>query len=139
MTPAYASQIVTDARVARFVGERIGAIIYPPFTCMGIERDGEIVAGAVFNCFTGHDVEITVAGRGWTRAFFRAVGQYAFEQLKCGRVQVTTEDEKIARLAERLGGQREGLLRDKFGPGKDGIVLGVLKREYKFNENAQSP
>jgi RimJ/RimL family protein N-acetyltransferase len=127
--------IVTDDRVPRFVGARIGAIIYPPFTAIGIERDGEIIAGAVFNCFTGHDVEITVAGKGWTRAFFKAVGRYVFEQLQCGRFQFTTMDENTARLAERLGGQREGLLRDKFGPGRHGIVIGVLKREYPFYEN----
>lgn len=124
--------IVTDDRVARFVGERVGAIIYPPFTCMGIERDGEIVAGAVFNCFTGHDVEVTVAGHGWTRGFFRAVGDYVFGQLGCVRMQVTTEQETIARVSERMGGKREGLLRNKFGRGRDGIVLGVLDTEYKF-------
>ena len=124
--------IVTDDRVARFVGERVGAIIYPPFTCMGIERDGEIVAGAVFNCFTGHDVEVTVAGHGWTRGFFRAVGDYVFGQLGCVRMQVTTEQETIARVSERMGGKREGVLWNKFGRGRDGIVLGVLDTEYKF-------
>lgn len=124
--------IVTDDRVARFVGERVGAIIYPPFTCMGIERDGEIVAGAVFNCFTGHDVEVTVAGHGWTRGFFRAVGDYVFGQLGCVRMQVTTEQETIARVSERMGGKREGVLRNKFGRGRDGIVLGVLDTEYRF-------
>ena len=124
--------IVTDDRVARFIGERVGAIIYPPFTCMGIERDGEIVAGAVFNCFTGHDVEVTVAGHGWTRGFFRAVGDYVFGQLGCVRMQVTTEQETIARVSERMGGKREGMLRNKFGRGRDGIVLGVLDTEYKF-------
>lgn len=124
--------IVTDDRVARFVGERIGSVIYPPFTAIGIERDGEIIAGAIFNCFTGHDVEITVAGKGWTRAFFRAVGSYVFDQMQCCRFQFTTESEDTARLAERLGGVREGILRDKFGPGRDGIVLGVLRGEYRF-------
>lgn len=124
--------IVTDGRVPAFVGARVGATIYPPFTAMGIEKDGEIIAGAVFNCFTGHDVEVTVAGRGWTRGFFKAVGAYVFDQLGCGRMQFTTEQEDVANLAERLGGVREGTLRDKFGEGRDGIVIGVLRQEYKF-------
>lgn len=124
--------IVTDNHVAKFVGERVGAIIYPPFTCMGIERRGEVIAGAVFNCFTGHDVEVTVAGHGWTRGFFIAVGQYAFDQLGCVRMQITTEHEPVARIAERMGAKREGILRDKFGRGRDGIVLGVLEQEYRF-------
>ena len=124
--------IVTDDRVARFVGARVGIIIYPPFTCMGIERGGEIVAGAVFNCFTGPDVQVTVAGHGWTRAFYRGVGAYVFGQLGCARMEFTTEQEAVARLAERLGGVREGVLRDKFGRGRDGIVIGVLASEYRF-------
>ena len=125
--------IVTDDRVARFVGARINSIIYPPFTCMGIERDGQIIGGAVFNCFTGPDVEMTVAGHGWTRRFCVAVGQYVFSQLGCVRMQVTTEQEAVASLAERLGGKREGILRDKFGTGRDGIVLGILAHEYRFH------
>lgn len=124
--------IVTDDRVGRFVGERVGAIIFPPFTAMGIERGGEIIGGVVFNCFTGHDVEATVAGRGWSRGFFKAVGAYVFGQLRCVRMQFTTDQEPVARLAERLGGKREGVLRDKFGRGRDGIVIGVLEQEYRF-------
>lgn len=123
---------MTDDRVARFVGAHINAIIYPPFTCMGIERDGQIIGGVVFNCFTGHDLEVTVAGTGWTRGFFKAVGEYVFRQLGCIRMQITTEQEAIARVSERMGGRREGVLRDKFGRGRDGIVIGVLEQEYRF-------
>ena len=124
--------IVTDDRVARFVGERVGSIIYPPFTCMGIERGGEVIAGAVFNCFTGPSVDVTVAGSGWTRGFFNAVGEYAFKQLGCVRIEIVTEQETVARVSERMGGKREGVLRNKFGRGRDGIVLGVLEQEYRF-------
>jgi len=124
--------IVTDARVPKFVGERVGSIIYPPFTAMGLERGGKIVAGVVFNCFTGASVELTVAGKGWDRGFFKAIGRYVFDQLGCVRMEFTTEQEDVAGLAERLGGKREGILRDKFGKGRDGIVIGVLAKEYKF-------
>lgn len=125
--------IVTDDRVARFVGAHVGAIIYPPYTCMGIEKDGQIIAGAVFNCFTGHDVEVTIAGHGWTLGFTRAVGRYVFDQLKCIRMQVTTEQEAVAGFAERLGFKREGVLRNKFGVGRNGIILGVLRDEWRVS------
>jgi RimJ/RimL family protein N-acetyltransferase len=55
-----------------------------------------------------------------------------YDQLGCVRAQFTTEQESVARLAERLGGRREGVLRDKFGRGRDGIVIGVLEQEYRF-------
>lgn len=124
--------IVTDDRVAPFVGAQIDAIIYPPFTAMGLEREGQIIGGAVFNCYTGPDIELTLAGSVWNRPFLRAMGQYAFGQLGCCRVQMTTEKEAVAQYAERLGGQREGILRDKFGPRRNGIILGILAHEYRF-------
>lgn len=55
-----------------------------------------------------------------------------FGQLGCRRVTFTTESETVARYAERLGGKREGLLRDQFGEGRDGIVVGVLVSEYRY-------
>ncbi len=125
-------QIVTDERVPRFVGALVGRIIYPPFTAMGIERDGKIVAGVVFNCFDGADIHVTVAGHGWTRAFLRSVGNYLFEQIGVARCTAITEQAPVVGLALRLGGQIEGTLRDHFGPGRDGILIGILKDERKF-------
>lgn len=126
--------IVTDERVARFVGERCKTIIYPPFTCMGIERDGEVVAGVIFNCFTGCDVEMTVAGdaKAFTRRFYRAVKYYVFTQMGCLRISATTESKPVVELAKRLGAQTEGCKRNHFGIGRDGIVLGILKEEWKI-------
>lgn len=124
--------IVTDERVARFVGSRVDRTIVPPFTCMGIEREGEVVAGVLFNHFTGFDCHVTVAGTGWTKGFFADVGDYVFRQLKCERMTVVTQQPKVIRIAERLGGQVEGLMRNHFGPGKDGFLIGILKHDFRF-------
>lgn len=124
--------IVSDERVATFVSERLGFGLCPPFTAMGIERDGKVVAGVVFNMFEGADVHVSVAGEGWTKPFLRAVGAYVFDTLGCERMTAITSDEIAATFAERLGGQHEGILRSHFGPGKDGYVAGILASEYKF-------
>lgn len=124
--------IVTDDRVAGFVGARVGRFIYPPWTAMGIERSGEIIAGAVFNCFTGPNVEVTVAGKGWTPGFMRAVGRYVFGQLGCLRITVTTEQPEVERIALRCGGEVEGKMRDFYGPGRDATVIGILARDYRW-------
>jgi RimJ/RimL family protein N-acetyltransferase len=124
--------IVGDERVAQFVSDRLGFGLCPPYTCMGIERDGEIVGGVLFNCFEGHDLHVSVAGCGWTRAFLKAVGEYVFDQLGCERMTAITADEVTATFAERLGGQYEGTLRSHFGAGRDGIICGILASEYKF-------
>lgn len=124
--------IVTDERVARFVGERCGIILYPPFTCMGVEKEGMVVAGVVFNCFTGFNVEVTIAGHGWTRQFMRDVGRYVFDQLGCIRMTATTEQREVVSIARRLGGKVEGSLRDFYGPGSHATVIGILKKDWIF-------
>lgn len=124
--------IVSDARCARFVSERLGFALCPPYTAMGIERDGEIVGAVLFNHFEGADVHVSVAGCGWSRAFLRAVGSYVFDTLRCERMTAVTADEVTATFAERLGGQLEGVLRNHFGPGKNGLVMGILREEWKF-------
>lgn len=99
---------------------------------MGIEKDGEIIAGVVFNCFEGRDVHVTIAGRGWTKGFLADVGDYVFRQLKCERITAITEQPKVIEFGERLGGRMEGLLRNHFGVGRDAFVVGILKQEYRF-------
>lgn len=124
--------IVSDERVARFVSERLGFGLCPPFTAMGIERGGQIVAGVVFNHFEGADVHVTIAGEGWTRGFLRAVGTYVYDVLGCERLTAVTACEKVAAFGARLGGQFEGRLRSHFGPGKDGIIVGILREEWRY-------
>ena len=124
--------IVADERVARFVGERLGTAFVPPFTCMGIERDGEIVGGVIFNVFEANDCHVSVAGRGFTRGFLAEVGHYVFTTLGKGRVTVITEQVKVVSLAERLGGKVEGLMRNHFGKGRDAFVVGILKEDYPW-------
>lgn len=127
--------IVTDGRVSIFVSEKLGRLFYPPFRCVGIEKDGEVIGGAVFNCFEGKDIQVTVAGKGWNPTFLKRVGTYVYGQLGCERITVKTEQERVVEIAKKLGGQVEGRLRNHFGPGRDAIIVGILKADYKFQEN----
>lgn len=124
--------IVADERVALFVSEGLGFGLFPPWTCIGTEKDGVIINGVVFNCFEGASVHVSVFGCGWTREFLKAVGTYVFDTLGCERMTAITADEVTATFAERLGGQHEGVLRNHFGPGKNGLVAGILASEWKF-------
>jgi len=124
--------IVTDDRVALFISEKVGKPFFPPFTVMGLEKDGEIVSGVLFNMFEGEDVHVSVAGHHFPRSFLREVGRYVFDQLGCERATIITEQPHVVRLAERLGAQIEGLMRSHFGKGRDAFVVGVLADEFKF-------
>lgn len=124
--------IVSDDRVAWFVSEALDTGFCPPWSSLGIEKDGKIVAGVLCNCFEGADVHLSVAGTGWTRAFLQAVGQYVYGTLGCERMTFVTENPEVVKLAERLGGQVEGRMRSHFGPGRDGMLVGVLRDEWKY-------
>lgn len=127
-----AYQIVSDDRVVEFVSRKCGVAFMPPMSAMGIEREGEIIAGVIFNCFEGSDVHMSVAGHGWTKGFLADVGHYAFDVLNCERITTLTEQTKVVLLAERLGGQVEGRLRNHFAKGRDAFVVGFLRDEWKF-------
>lgn len=124
--------IVTDERAERFISAALGFNPCPPFTVMGIERDGAITGACLFNQFEGANVHVSAAGKGWTLPFMRALGEYVYRQLGCERVTLTTESEAVARYAERLGGKREGVMRSHYGPGRDAIIIGVLRGEYLY-------
>lgn len=124
--------IVVGEVAARFVSGKLGFGLCPPYSAMGLERDGEIVAGVVFNHFEGADVHVTLAGSGWNRTFLKAVGGYVFDQLGCERMTAVTACDGVARYAKRLGGQIEGRLRSHFGPGKDAIIAGILRDEWRY-------
>lgn len=124
--------IVASEDVAKFVSERLSIALCPPYAVLGIEREGQVKCGVVLNHFEGADVHITAAGRGWTRGFMAAIGDYVYNQLGCERMTFVTRSEEVARLAEKLGGVREGLLRSHFGAGHDGIIIGVLREEYRY-------
>ncbi len=124
--------IVTDPRVAAFIADGLKYPLCPPYSFIGWERDGQITGAALFNCFEGPAVHVGAVGSGWTRGFLRAVGDYVYRQLRCERITLTTESETVAKYAERLGAVREGVLRNHFGKGRNGIVLGILKDEYLY-------
>lgn len=124
--------IVTDNRVAIFVSERLGYALCPPYSCAGIERDGELIAGVIFNNWEGADIHVTAAGSMWTKEFMQAIGEYVFDQLGCQRMTFITEKKAVGRLAEKLGAKKEGRLRNHFGANRDGLLFGCLRDEYRY-------
>jgi hypothetical protein len=127
--------IVSDERVAHFVGDCVGTVIQPPYTCLGIEQGGNIVTGIVFNCWTGNDIELTVASTSGhlPRRLLRRAAAYVFGELGCSRVSFTTENPAVVEMAKRLSAQPEGRKRHLFGPGRDGVILGILREEWKIH------
>lgn len=117
--------------VVDFVFRHFGEKPIPPYVGLGTEIDGEIVNGVVLNVWTGNDAHVTLAGKKFSKGFLAVVGHYAYQSLGCIRLTAITEQVSIVRYAERLGGEVEGLLRNQFGPGRDGILVGILKEDWE--------
>ena len=117
--------------VADFVYNIFGRKPTPPYVAIGTEIDGVIVNGVIINVWTGFDAHVTIGGKKWTKGLLAVIHHYAYQSLGCIRLTVITEQTSIVRYAERLGGEVEGLLRNQFGPGRDGILVGILKEDWE--------
>lgn len=124
--------IVADDRVAHYVGSKVGQGFSEPYSCLGVERDGKIVAGIVFNVWTGPDVQLTIAAEpgAMSRRFLRRVGSYITTELGCIRATIETEQPHVVEMALRMGGEIEGVKRNLFGEGRNGTIIGVQRRDW---------
>jgi RimJ/RimL family protein N-acetyltransferase len=121
-------------RVHAFVAERTPINRVSGAQAIGLEKDGELIAGAVYEGFNGHNVWVHLAGtpgRRWmTRQFLYAGFAYPFIQLGCSRISGYVEawNMDARRLDEHFGYKQEAVLRGAASDGGD-VILYVMRRE----------
>lgn len=127
-----------DQRVLDWVGALIDEPDFGPGSHgIGLEEDGELIAGVVFNMYTGPSICMHVAavpGSRWmNREFLCVAFAYPFVQLDCNRVTglVRVDNEQALKFDQHLGFQIEGRLRRAASDGTDMYVLGMLKDECR--------
>nr|DAF30653.1 MAG TPA: acetyltransferase [Caudoviricetes sp.] len=125
--------------VSKFVSDRIpGNDEFSPTDAnLGLLKGGKLVAGVVFNMYTGTGICMHVAaeGKDWmSREFLRATFRYPFVQLGCRRVTglVRTDNLAAQKFDEHLGFKREGLIREGDDDGCDLILYGMLAKECRW-------
>ena len=128
-----------DERVTNWVAERVNEDDFGPATAIGLEKDGGLVAGVVFNMYNGPGICMHVAGTGkeWlTRDFLYRCFAYPFIQLECNRVTglVRVDNMLAQKFDEHLGFVREGVIRRGASDGTDFILYGMLKEECRWLE-----
>ena len=124
--------IFDDDRVSRWVGQKLGTE-FSLCRAIGYERNGELIAGVVYDEYNGANVNMHVAAEGtnWlTRNYLRVAFGYPFNHLKVKRVTalVSSANERALRFDEHLGFRREAVLKDAASDG-DLIIL-VMRPEF---------
>ena len=130
-----------EERIVPWVGQRVDEDRFgEDCVALGLEEDGELIAGVVFNWYTGASISMHVAaepGRRWlNRDFLYRCFAYPFLQLNCNRVTglVKVDNLDAQRFDEHLGFVKEGVIRQGADDKTDLILYGMLKSECRWLE-----
>lgn len=106
---------------------------------IGLEEDGEIIAGVMFDHWNGRSIAMHVAAKSdkkWmTRGYLRFCFWYPFEQLKVKKIiGLVDESNKAARkFDENLGFALEARIKDAC-IGGDLLIYSMTKERCRFLE-----
>jgi RimJ/RimL family protein N-acetyltransferase len=107
-------------------------------TGIGLRKDGELVAGVIYEGFNGPNVWMLVAavpGRSWlNRAYLTACFAYPFIQLGVERVSgyVYASNQDACRFDEHLGFKEEARLKGAAPDGGDVIIYVMWKKGCRY-------
>lgn len=129
--------VLERERVARWVSDRqTGDGGWGDwYQAIGHEKNGELIAGVVFNHMSECDIVMHIAAGGqWlTSEYAYAIFSYPFVQLKMRRVTAVpmSKDKATRKLVEALGFVHEGTLRHHYTD-DDGELYGMLISECRY-------
>ncbi|EJT06737.1 GNAT family protein [Rhizobium sp. CCGE 510] len=128
------------AEIAAWVGGRIGVSFHPPYTTLAHVDRGRIIAGFVFNVWTAHDVEISLAADRLTLTVMRSVFGYVVHQLGCRRATARTRADNFdaQTMLARLGARLEGRQKAYFGD-CDGLLYAIMKEDFPYGLDTEGP
>lgn len=128
--------LYADDLVGRWISERMGVDVIPPFTSFGvISANGQLTGAMIFNGLNEGNVEVSLfAPRAITRGVLRVAASYIFGTLGCNRVTARTRASNLraCRFIEKVGFQREGVLRAYYQDGEDAILYGLTKSDNRW-------
>lgn len=136
--------IVADLRrVWEFVTLQTGVPMSSAMKCLGLERDGKLVAGVLYDGWNGVNMWMHSAitkGAYLGREFPWYVFHYPFNEVGCqrltGLVEVSNHD--AVRFNQRLGFKAEALLRGAASDGGDSVIMVMTRENCRWLRRAPS-
>lgn len=133
-----AAIISNSARVYHFVNGLLPLAMVSGMKGIGLEQDGKLVAGVVYEGFNGRNMWMHVAaepGARWlTRAYLKACFAYPFIQCGVDRVSgyVNASNTAARRFDEHLGFEQEAVLRGAAPDGGDVVIYMMPKARCRY-------
>lgn len=127
-------------RVMHFVADTLRVAPFEKYAALGLESDGRLIAGVIFDNRAEASIMMHVASDGsrhWmTPAYMAACFRYAFIQEKVNLIVglVRADNVDAQRFDEHLGFKKRGQLPQACTDGTDFIVYGMLKSECRYIE-----
>lgn len=115
-----------------------GLIVNSGMRAIGLRRDGELVAGAVYEGFNGRNMWVHLAGlpgRSWlNRGFLQAGFHYPFVLCGVDRLSgyVDASNTDARRFDEHVGFQEEARLKGAAPDGGDVILYVMWRHDCRF-------
>jgi hypothetical protein len=123
--------IVTDSRVVNWVKYRTGLSLGATAVGIGEERNGKLIAGVSYDCWTKNNVFVSLAvDESPSKLFWATVADYPFEKLNCQRVtaMIESSNDKSLSIAKHGGFAEECRLKGAAADGSD-LVMHVLRKD----------
>lgn len=133
--------ISNPARVFAFVSQIMPMAMVEGMKGVGLEKDGELIAGALYEGYNGHNVWVHLAGapgRKWMNRQFLWYGfHYPFNEMGVKRLSgyVNASNTDARRLNEHLGYEEEARLKGAAPDGGDVILYVMWRENCRFLEN----
>lgn len=117
--------VFDEKRIGPWVCQRTGGQFDGLGTAIGLEKDGELIAGVLYDGYNGNSVCMHVAavGKRWmTKEYLRVCFDYPFKQLKVKKILGVVDSMNIdaRRFDEHLGFELEAVI---AGAGQKGDML----------------
>lgn len=130
--------IITDASIlGPWICERTGGDWNGEGACIGLEKDGQIVAGVLYDHYNGRSAWAHIASNGsknWlNKEFLRIIFDYPFNQLKLKKLigVVDSNNAQALKFDKHLGFVEQTVIKDAGTTG-DLCVLTMSKEQCRF-------
>lgn len=123
-------------RIGPWVSDMVGASWVPEMSAaFGLEKNGVLIAGVVFEGYTQASINAHIAGEGrwFNREFMRVCFDYAFRQAGVNKILglVGSDNEKALKFDKHLGFIEECVIKDAH-KGGDLVILSMTKAQCRY-------